>query len=256
MEINYKEENMLLQEIFLESNKNVKEVYSVELNEESSKPEYASPPENLEEIGFVFKVDNDNMMEENLMDVVISYRLTNLPVVMEVPTQLFTQKGVEVKYLIQLANNVDFAISLLPPGHPLVKDEVSNEEYKKIVLEFLDEMLSRPNFDRFIYPISNYFEYLMLETILGEGQLKDFRPENKYIVNNFSTVLTENESNDFKLSIKEKLYDFYDGKENFDLMAQKILESVYEKTQDVYVDYLKQVTQNQNEQNSSNSVTP
>jgi hypothetical protein len=247
---------MLLQELFLEENKNLKEIYSVELNEESSKPEYASPPDNLEEIGFVFKVDNENMMEENLMDVVISYRLTNLPVVMEIPTQLFTKNGVEVKYLIQLANNVDFAISLLPPGHPLVKDEVSTEEYKKIVLEFLDEILNRPNFDRFIYPISNYFEYLMLENILGENQLKDFRPENRYIVNNFATVLTENESNDFKLAIKNKLYDFYGGKENFDLMAKKILESVYEKTQDVYVDYMKQVTQNNQEIQNQKKIEP
>lgn len=247
---------MLLQNLFLEENKNLKEIYSVELNEESSKPEYASPPENLEEIGFVFKVDNENMMEENLMDVVISYRLTNLPVVMEIPTQLFTKNGVEVKYLIQLANNVDFAISLLPPGHPLVKDEVSIEEYKKIVLEFLDEILNRPNFDRFIYPISNYFEYLMLENILGENELKNFRPENRYIVNNFATVLTENESNDFKLAIKNKLYDFYEGKENFDLMAKKILESVYEKTQDVYVDYIKQINQNNQEDQNATKIEP
>ena len=227
---------MLLQDLFKEENATLNRACSVVLNENSSDTEYATPPSNLEEIGFVFKVDEDGMMDEALMDIVISYRLTNLPVLMEVPSQLITEGKVEVKYLLQLANNVDFSIALLPPGHKLVGDLVTVPQYKKIVTDLLEEMLNKPNFDKFVYPISNFFEYLMLEQILGKGKLTNFRPENEYVQENFANIMSKEDSDEFKGAIRERLYDFYGGEAEFDLVAKTMLEGVYEKTKDIYKD--------------------
>lgn len=229
---------MLLQDLFKEENKNLKNAYSINLDENSSKTEYATPPDNLEEIGFIFKIDEDGMMDEALMDIVISYRLTNLPILMEVPTQLIASGKLEVKYLIQLANNVDFSIALLPSGHDLVEEDISADKYKEILMLFLEEMLLRPNFDKQIYPISNFFEYLMLEQVIGEEKLKNFVPEFGYIQKNFVKIMTKENSDDFKSEIRKKLYEFYDGKENFELMATTMIEGVLEKTEFIYKDFL------------------
>jgi len=229
---------MLLQDLFKEENKNLKTAYSIELNEESSNTEFSTPPENLEEIGFIFKIDEDGMMAEDLMDLVISYRLTNLPILIEVPTNLIAEEKVEMKYLIQLANNVDFSIALLPSDHDLVDKSMSIEKYKEILLSFVDEILNRPNFDKQIYPISNFFEYLMLEQVLGEEQLKDFAPEFGYIQTNFAKVITKENSDDFKDAIRKKLYNFYGSKEDFDNVAKTMIEGVLERTEELYKDFV------------------
>ncbi|NCQ51643.1 hypothetical protein GW796_07070 [archaeon] len=227
---------MLLQELFKPENEKLLSAYSIVLDEKSSDTEYATPPENLEEIGFVFKVDEDGMMDEALMDVVISYRLTNLPVLIEVPSQLVTEGKVEVKYLLQLANNVDFSVALLPPGHALVENKLTIEQYKGVILSLVDEMLSKPNFDKYVYPISNFFEYLMLEQVVGKEKLVNFRPESKYVQESFSNLMSQKDSDDFKADIRSKLYDFYGSREDFELVAKTMLEGVYDKTKEIYKD--------------------
>lgn len=229
---------MLLQELFNEENNHLKNAYTIELDSDSSNVDFSMPPTNLEEIGFVFKADNDGLMDESLMDIVISYRLANLDVVLEVPAHLVYEKKVTAKYLIQLASNVDFAISLLPPKHQLVSEGYTSEQYQETVLEFLDEILARPNFDKFIYPISNFLEYLMLEQVIGSEKLQDFRPEQKYLVDNYASVMSKEESDSFKQQIREKLYAFYGDKENFELVAKSILESVVDKSADFFEKYV------------------
>ncbi len=246
---------MLLQELFKDENKDLKSAYSITINEESTNPDFSTPPQNLEEIGFVFKIDEDGMLDESLMDILISYRLTNLPVVIEVPVDLITSGKLEVKYLIQLSNNVDFSIALLPPGSNLVSTkDVSMAQYKEIIGNVVDEMLARPNFDKFIYPVSNFFEYLMLENILGKEKLTDFRPENKYVIENYSSVISKEDSDDFKALIRSKLYDFYGGEHEFKIVASTMLEEILAKAKVIYKDFVADYMskQNQTPQSSQN----
>ncbi len=243
---------MLLQELFEEKNKELTSVYSVEINKESTKVEYSSPPENLEEIGFLFVIDEDGMMSEDLMDIVISYRLANLPVVIEVPSKLLSSEKLDIKYLVQLANNVDFAVSLLPPNKNLDPEDCSMDEYAQIIEKMVDELLQKPNFDKFIYPISNFFEYLMLENILSPEALKDFRPEQKYITDNFVQAMSKEDSDKFKNIIRNKLYDFYGGKENFDLIAKTMIDKIVSKAKGMFKDIVVNYIQEQKQQQQQN----
>jgi hypothetical protein len=227
---------MLLQDLFKEENANLTQATSVIINEESANVEYSTPPLKLTEISFVLKLDADGMMDETLMDIIIGYRLTNVNIIVEVPSDYITSEKLEVKYLLQLASNVDFSLALLPPGNDLVGSEVTVAQYKEIIVKVLDEMLNKPNFDKFVYPISNFFEYLMLEQILGKKKLNGFRPENKYVVQTFANIMSQEDSDDFKAVIRSKLYDFYGGEKEFDLVAKTILEGIFEKAKDMYKD--------------------
>lgn len=243
---------MLLQEIFKPENSHLKEVYGIELDSDSSKTEYSTPPVNLESIGFVFKVDADGMIEENLLDIIISYKLTNLSVIVEVPAQLFEK--IEPKYLLQLASNVDFAISLLPPGHSLVDSSVTQEKYQDLIGKFTQELLSRQNFDKQVVPITSFFQYVMMEKFIGTEKMKGFEIEDQYILDNFANVLTTENSDKFKAIIRSKLYDFYGSEEEFNAVAQLMQEALYNKAKNVYTDHVKNYIEN--EKNSSNSVKP
>lgn len=227
---------MLLQELFKEENNKLTSAYSIKLDEASSATEYSTPPSNLKEIGFIFKINEEGLIDEPLLDVVISYGMTNLPMLMEVPSQLIAEGKVQAKYLIQLASNVGFFIAFLPPGHEEVGNSITVEQYKDVVMQVTDEMLKKPNFDKFVYPVSNYFEYLMLEQILGKEKLANFRPESEYVKDNFSSLITHQDSDDFKLAIRNRLYDFYGGEQEFNLVAQTILDGVYEKSKEMFTD--------------------
>ena len=236
---------MLLQDIFKEENINLKSIYCVELDENSVKTEYATPPDALETVGFLFKVDEDGMIEESLLDIIISYKLTNLSVVIEVPAHLLVSGEIEPKYLLQLASNVDFSVSLLPPGHPKVDSSVTQEQYQKIIDAFTDELLSRQNFDKEIMPITSFFQYVMMEKLLGEEKMTAFKIQDSYIIEVFATILSVENSDKFKSSIRAKLYDYYGSKENFDSVAQLMFESLYNKAKNVYTGYVRQHLENE-----------
>lgn len=74
----------------------------------------------------------------------------------------------------------------------------------------------------------------MLEQVLGTEKLSEFRPEEQYVQDNYSSIITKEDSNSFKQIIRDKLYDFYGGQESFNLMAKTMLESVCEKTKEMY----------------------
>lgn len=233
---------MLLQELFKPENTHLKEVSGIELDADSAKTDYSTPPQNIESIGFVFKVDSDNMIDEGLLDIIISYKLTNLSVLIEVPSHIFKQ-GIEPKYLLQLASNVDFAVSLLPPGHALVDASYTTEEYTDLIKRFTDELLSRQNFDKAVVPITNFFQYVMIEKLLGKDGMGNFKVDDPYILENFATILSVENSDKFKKEIREKLYTFYGSEEEFDEVAKLMFETLYSKAKNVFTDQVKQYVQ-------------
>lgn len=242
---------MLLQEIFTPEYNKLTEIYGLEINSESSATEYSRPPENFETIGFKLVLDDDNLIDETLLDIIINYKLTNMTIVVEVPSQILSQGKMSPKDLILLSSNVDFSISLLPPNHPFVNNEITNEEYIQVVKNFNDEMLKKQNYDKFVAPITNFLEYLMLESLLGEDNpiVKNFIPDNEYVKSTFAEYMTVEQSNEFKDILRQSLYDFYGSKEEFNAVAQEIFKGVYNKSQEIFSQHV----QNYISENNSSS---
>ena len=232
---------MLLQDLFKEENKNLSSVFGITLDKDSQNAQYANLPENIKELGFVFVLDDEGTIDETLMDLIITYKLNNIEVVVEVPIDLLVNKKITPAYLMQLASNIGFAISLLPPKHPINDVAYSFEEYQSVLLAVLKEMQQRPNFDKPIYPINSYFDYLILEKVVGEQAKEKFKPTDSYILNHYIKYVTEEQSDAFKEAIKNSLYDFYGGQESFDIMISSMIESLYDKSKDIYTDYIKKI---------------
>lgn len=242
---------MLLKEIFNQENLNKEEFFGITIDKESTDLKYSSsPPNNIKALGFVLFLDSDNSIDTDLIDIIINYKLTHITVILEVPSHLISNGYINAKELIQLSNNLDVALSILPPGHPLVDKSVSEDDYVKIISDLTDFIIEKPNFDKSVMPISNFMEYLMIEKILGENSniIKNFKPQDDYIIDNFSSILTVEGSDSFKNVIRHKLYDLYGGKENFDVVAETILQSIQDRSEQLYKqlieDSLKQQSQN------------
>lgn len=228
---------MFLKEIFSPENIEKEEIFNILVDKDSTDLQYSStPPTNLKMLGLVLILDEENSIDTDLIDIIINYKLTNLTVLLEVPAHLISNGFVKTKEIIQLSSNLDVGLSILPPGHPLVESSVSEADYIKIISDLTDNIIEKPNFDKSVVPISNFMEYLMVEKILGENSniVKNFKPSDSYIVDHYSSILNVGASDAFKNVIRTKLYDLYGGKENFDIVADTILQSIKNRGEEIY----------------------
>lgn len=248
---------MFLKEIFNEENLNKEELFNIIVDKESNDLKYSStPPSNLKMLGLVLILDSENSIDTDLIDVIINYKLTNLTVLLEVPAHLISQNFVKAKELIQLSSNLDVGLSILPPGHILVDSSTTEEDYIKIISDLTDFIIEKPNFDKSVVPIANFMEYLMVEKILGENSsvVKNFKPTDSYIVEHFSSILSVDASDSFKNVIRNKLYDLYGGKENFDIVAETILQSIQNRSEEIYTQLIQESIRNSiNQENQTNT---
>lgn len=244
---------MFLKEIFNQENLDKEELFNIIVDKDSTDLKYSSnPPSNIKLLGLVLILDSENSIDTDLIDVIINYKLTNLTVLLEVPAHLISQNFVKAKELIQLSSNLDVGLSILPPGHALVDSSTTEEDYVKIISDLTDFIIEKPNFDKSVVPISNFMEYLMVEKILGENStiVKNFKPNDPYIVDHFSSVLSSGASDSFKNVIREKLYDLYGSKENFDIVADTILQSIQNRSEEIYKELILESIQNSPPQDS------
>lgn len=233
---------MLLQEIFKPEYQDKTEMYGLEIDEESTQTQYSRPPEHFETLGFKLVLDHDNLIDEKLLDLIISYSLTNMNIVVEVPTQLLVQGVLTPKDLILLSMNVDFSLSLLPPNHPFVNNSITDEQYIQAIKAFYEEMQKKQNYEKFVAPISNFLEYLMLEKLLGKEHraIQTFSPDNLYVQDTFTSYMTLEQSNAFKDVLRQSLYDFYGGEAEFDIVAQEIFKGIYDKSKEIFTQHVSQ----------------
>lgn len=235
---------MFIQELFKPENSTMVTAYGVELPPRSSEEfknlnDYSQPPENLEFVGFLLELDEEGEVMEELLDMILSFKLTNLAIAIEAAPNLITLKDSEegkisLKSLLVLAANLDCALSFLPPHHPSVDPSYTNDEYTELLTAVTNALLNKPNHSQLTMPVSNYQEYLMLEQLLGEGheKLKSFKPTDDYILTHFTPYSSEEEQNQFKAAIKEAVINHYGGKDSFREICKLIFEGVNQKSKD------------------------
>lgn len=202
-------------------------VYGVDVDEESF-----TPPEGLEEISFSYKTDESGDIDETLLDVIISYGLSDLSVILEVA---YEEDIDDIEYLMSVASNAGFSLSILPP---LEITEESMQGYKERVSEFTDAFLSQKNFAKFLYPLSSYLEYLYLETFID---VSSFQASDEYMIHKFVNTTNEDFSDSFKAVMREKVFTHFGGEDGFRNFTRAIFAKIYESTESNCLDTLQQI---------------
>jgi len=199
-------------------------VYGVNVDEESF-----TPPDGLNEIGFIYKVDDSGDIDEILLDVIISYGLSDVKVILEIP---FETSVKDIPYLMSVASNAGFSLSILPPCE-ITED--SRVAYILRLSEFVDAFLNQKNFTKFIYPVSSYLEYMYIEVF---SDVSDFKPTDDYILNRYVENTTEEFSDAFKAVIREKIFTHFGGEVEFRNFTKAVFSKIYEQTERNCVDIL------------------
>lgn len=222
----------------------------------------------VQELGVLMDYDetDSEQVSEYVLDALISYKLAKKKVILEVPFEKIYQlekheniqdenyitfkldERYDIFMLLGLVANMKLNLSFLPPKEVYdtlendlsVSDEVkekivakSFDLYKNVLKDALIRFLEKENFDKFVFPITNYIEYLYSQIIY---KTNEFIVTDAYILNFFANYLSDNEINQLKEEIAEKLYEYYGSKEEFENIAKILMNSVYNTMTEVSIE--------------------
>ena len=177
-----------------------------------------SPPENLVEISLRLVIDEDGIINDDLIDTIISYTLANVGVTLEIPFEIDIEN---TSYYLSLASNAGFSLSILPPND--ISDQTL-ESYTKRLEAFTNSFLEQKNFSGEVLPITSYFQYMYLEQVVD---VSDFVASDKYMVSTFVDILSEEQSDYFKSKIRKIIIDHFEGEENFKHFSKAIVHKLF-----------------------------
>jgi hypothetical protein len=192
-------------------------------------PNLIQPPKVDDNIVIISLVsDKKEIIAADIIDVALSYSVAGIDVVLEMPFEI--KKEFNNKQLASLICNGGWSLSLLAPKN---KNEIS---YCKHVIEWYKLWRSETmvNFEKSLYPITSYVEYLTVSHLINKHK-KDLKnedilelvkssqnPNDLYVLDLISNMDTST-INKFKQQLKNfiKQYDqtFYN---DIDLLTDQI----------------------------------
>ncbi|MEM6902853.1 MAG: hypothetical protein AAF556_06420 [Pseudomonadota bacterium] len=188
--------------------------YGVEVDVDSF-----SPPADLKHISLLFKGEGGDI-DETLMDVIISYGLAGVEVVLEIPAE---QADIDAKYMVSVAANAGFSLSLLPPAERSDEADLAYFERLKV---FAEVYFTQTNFGQFLAPVTNFIEYLFVETLLGDDH--EFEVSDPYILQRLSALSDTDFTIAFKDRLRADIYGIFDGEDKFKSFARRMTAQIHE----------------------------
>ncbi len=198
------------------------------------------PPDGLKEIGIVIELDDDNNVKEDIIDLVISYRIAqpDFDIILEIP--FVENKEYNFDYLFSIATNLQVALSLRLPEH---LDEGKFLQYKDLLKKFSGVFFTKKNYSKPFFPLSNYVEYLFRRVI---SPTDNYVVNDPYVLTYFNNVLGVERTNELKDFIYDYILEVYEGKENFENVVKSMFFKVYSKVKGFAEEQVK-ILENQKE---------
>ncbi len=132
------------------------------------KPELIQPPKIDDNIVYIKLVpDINDIINPDIIDVALSYSIAGIEVVLEIPFEI--RVNFEKKQLASIVSNGGWSLSLLPP---IKHSKALTGEYCKEVIEWY-KLWRKPtmrNFEKTIYPVTPYCEYLAIDYLIDKNK--------------------------------------------------------------------------------------
>lgn len=187
------------------------DVYGVVVDEPSF-----SPPAGLKRVGILWPMDGDAIDE---IDVVISYGMAGVDVLMEIPGD---REDVDVAMLVSTAANIGASLSILPPSN-LTPESLAG--WIERVCLFAKDYLKTSIFSKDMLPVTSYLEYMFRQSY-GDN-LEGFAPTDPYIIERFVSGVSVDQSDAMKAALRAEVLAAFGGQEQFDTFAIALAQRVY-----------------------------
>lgn len=138
-----------------------------------------TPPPGLAVAAMLWKGAGPKEIDDQLVDAIVGFSLSGVEVILEIQAS----DQVDASYILTLAGNAGFSVSLLPP-----QDEETAEDWHAQLARFVEAFLTVPNFSGALMPVSGFFGYMIAERQAGVTALI---PRDPYVRQRFLDPLPE-----------------------------------------------------------------
>jgi len=192
---------------------NVSVIYGVIVDED-----IFDPPQGVTFVGLLWDGTGPKDISERLIDTIIAFSLSGTEVCVEVrPTD-----DVDPEYLMTLAGNAGFSISLLPP-----ENEADLDMWLGHCERFAAALLTVPNFTKTLYPVSGYLTYLIMEYFGGATALE---PTDAYVRERFFLPTPGAWSDSAKEQMRASMSNTLGGEDELKAYLSAIVNGITQQT--------------------------
>jgi len=181
-----------------------------------------TPPPGLREVGLVSRPGPGGDIDETVLDVAISYRLSDVAVALEIPAE---QEDADPRVYVAMAANADLSLSLLPPVEETPETVAA---YVRRVEAFAAAYLRHANYRRHLFPVTSYIEYMFAEAY-GGGDVMHAKDE--YVRSRFVSAMSDRAADAMKAAVRAVVLDAFGGEDGFAHLANALLAGLYAKTE-------------------------
>jgi len=192
-------------------------------------PEF-SPPPGLSHAGVLYVGTPDGVIDDDVLDVIISFALAGVEITLEIPTEA---PAIDPAYILNVATNAALSIAILAPEEETPE---AQDAFVACVTGFADAYFKQQNFSRYLYPLTNYLEFLIVEALTGVEALT---PDDAYTVARYSDMSPELVDR-FKAALRAQIFDAFGGQDAFRTFAKTLAHRVRAQTQAAAEDLVRQ----------------
>lgn len=186
--------------------------------------DFFNPPASIKSIGLLWDGNGPASISDLLIDTVIAFSLSGAEVIVEVrPTD-----HVDHEYLLTLAGNAGFSVSLIPPRK---EDELA--AWLDQCSRFSRALLTVPNFAGHLYPVTGYITYLIMEMFAGADALT---PTDPYTRQRFYDVVSEAWSDAAKIAMRAEMAAVLGGEVELKGYLEAILKAIQDEAKKQILD--------------------
>lgn len=188
----------------------------------------------LSEVGFTIQYnDSGDYVSDDLIDVILEYKNTDVSVVLEVPFS--ENSNIDVIHHFSRSTQID--LSLLPPTGEVKTEQslaIYNEQLQKATVLWLEQTGA----SYMLYPSSGYFHYMIRSYFDGKP---DTISNDEYMIKNYVETLSEEEMDILKANLHGVFIEHIGGEEAFAVYANSIasglVDTVEQMSEDVIAYY-------------------
>lgn len=189
------------------------------------------PFQKVTEIGLVAKINDKGVLEDDVIDTAIYAGLDNVHIIIEIPYDV----GFDPEGLVKQAVGLSCDLSILPP------DEVEISKSTSIAKEYCDRIMSVADyildtksgsysFSSHLHPVYGFLTYMFSSRL-------NYYPEkittDEYMDSRFTSNLPAEFIDDLKLSLEQRILEFYGGEEAFRNILNGFITGIYDHTSNI-----------------------
>lgn len=192
----------------------MKRVYGIEVD-----MYVAKIPQQLEEIGFIAKINEDgDDLDDDLIDVLSHYHKTSkgkVKVILEIPFDF----ELNAKSVLHNMHLLKFDAALMLPNDERINEESAWMVFADKNIEYLDALFELTMVAKQVYPLNSYIQYLQM---IENNYQPQSITEDEYINARYVEGIDIELMDKMKDKLRDAIYEKFGGQQEFKIYAHSL----------------------------------